>query len=144
MSTILTFTTAKKSYAVSIWSLSQLNPIQNMQLPNFADSPTFGSLQQKINPENIHPIFENLTSFEIIKLDYQCIKVSPDKRFMKIGNIFRDLHAHEWISHKKHRSFQKLASEIMDIIFGSHLICLICKETTNNQFQTSICSFWYV
>eukprot|EP01084_Bolivina_argentea_P246347 412295_1 len=96
-----------------------------------------------MNPENIHPIFENLTSFEIIKLDYRCIKVSPDEGFRTIANILGELHAHECINPKKRLLFQKLTSQIMGRIYWTHLIWLICQETTNNQILSSTCSLWY-
>eukprot|EP01084_Bolivina_argentea_P218380 370606_1 len=94
-----------------------------------------------MDAENINQIFENSTSIKITNSESLCIKLYPDERFMKIGNILRHLYADECANQKKHLLFQKLSSEIMGIIFWSHLIWSMYKQKTNNQFLTSTWPF---
>ncbi len=49
VATIPINTTTKLSYAASAWSLAQINPIQNNQFTNFAESTSFGLLHEKLN-----------------------------------------------------------------------------------------------
>eukprot|EP01084_Bolivina_argentea_P008788 16437_1 len=134
-------TTIKLLYAASTWSHGQIIHSQNDQFTNFAQSPLFGVVHQKLNGQNIHSIFENLTSFQFIKSQSVYIALSPYQRFMAIGNILGHLYADECASQKKHLLFQKLSSEIMGVIFWSYLIWSMYKQITNNQFLTSTWSF---
>eukprot|EP01084_Bolivina_argentea_P044737 82313_1 len=113
---ILINKTTKLSYAASAWSPTHINPMQNNQFPNFADSPSFGLLYKKVNGGKIYPIFGNSTLFQMTKSDSLCIKLSPDEPFIKIVGIFRLLGAHECTIQKKRGMNQKMASQIMGII----------------------------
>eukprot|EP01084_Bolivina_argentea_P008787 16435_1 len=136
-------TTIKLLYAASTWSHGQIIHSQNDQFTNFAQSPLFGVVHQKLNGQNIHSIFENLTSFQFIKSQSVYIALSPYQRFMAIGNILGHLYAHEWTIQKSWFMFHEITSEIMGIIFGSYFIWLMYKETTNIAFLTSARSLAY-
>eukprot|EP01084_Bolivina_argentea_P139617 245600_1 len=134
IATISTNTTSKLSYGVSTWSLPEIHHIQNNRFTNFAESPSFGLFHKKMNGKNMHPIFQNSRTIQIIKSHSLCIKLCPDERIIPIGNILRHLYPPECSSRRKRPLFQKTSSEIMGIIYWTHLICQMYKETTNNQF----------
>ncbi len=115
-------TPTKLSYTVSTWSPTQSNPIQNNKFTNFDDSPSFGLLYKKLNAENMHPIFETSTLIPITKLDSLCIKPSPGERFIPIANVLRHLYAFGYSSAKMPLLFKNITSQMMGIIFWTHLI----------------------
>eukprot|EP01084_Bolivina_argentea_P181724 313806_1 len=121
VATITINTTSKLSYAASTWPLAQINPIQINQFADFADSPSFEHLNKKVNGGNTYLIFENLTLLELTKSESLSIKVSPDERFIKIGNIFPPLYAHEYSIQKNRGMNQNMASKIMGKIYWTHL-----------------------
>ncbi len=144
MATILINTTIKLSYAGSGRSPTQLNPIQNYPFVNFADSPSFTLFQEKAIEEKMHLTFQNLPSFQFIKSESLSIKLSPDKRFTKIGNILSPVDAYECTIKKNRCLIQKLVSQIMDKMYWTHLICLIDRERPTIEFLTSASAFAYV
>eukprot|EP01084_Bolivina_argentea_P232827 392306_1 len=100
-------------------------------------------MQKKMNPQIMDPLFANSTSHQITKSYSLYIKLSIDGRFTQIANILRELHAHESTSPKKQLNFQKMASEMMSIIYWTYLIWRMYKEITNIKFLTSASSFGY-
>eukprot|EP01084_Bolivina_argentea_P181727 313813_1 len=106
VATILINTRTKLLYVASTWSHSHIFHIQNDQFRNFAESPSFGLLYKKMDARNVHLIIQNLTPFQFIKSQSLCIALSPDQRFIAIGNILRHLYADECTSQKKHLLFE--------------------------------------
>ncbi len=96
--------------------------MQNDQFTNFADSPSFGLLHEKENGKKIHLIFENLTLFQLIKSQSLSIKLSPEERFIKIGNILCSLSTYECTIKKNRGENQKMPSQIMGENYWTHFI----------------------
>eukprot|EP01084_Bolivina_argentea_P181725 313810_1 len=121
IATILINTTTKLSFTASARPPTQILHIQNSTFTNYAESSSFGLLHEKVNGENIHLIFENFSSSQITQSQCLFIKLSPDERFIKIGNILAPLYTHEYSTQKNRGINHNMASEIMGKICWSHL-----------------------
>ncbi len=144
IATVLLNTIPKLSYYGSTSSSTQSNPIQTIKLLDFDDSLIFRAFNKNNNEEKINPIMKISTSIPMTKSESLCVKLSPDEPFIKIGNTMRHQHSCECTSQKNGVLDQKMASEMMGIIYWALWIWLIYQETSNVQVLTSTSSFAYV